>query len=215
MDYIYDLLTQNMLFRLGSGLIPLFPMMVIFHTILLILNRRPGIKTPVPHIAGVYVFCFTLVFILVSTSVPGLFHNSFEPIINLIPFADISFNGLHYLVNMLLFIPMGFLLPALWLKFEKKRLTFPYGLFFSLSIELIQLFNNRISDIDDLIMNTAGIVLGYYLFILIKRLLPKISALTIDKTNHWKWEPYFCFLSVWLSMLFFRHYATYWLFSLN
>ena len=34
---------------------------------------------------------------------------------------------------------------------------------FSLSIELCQLFNRRNTDIDDLMMNTLGAVIGYFI----------------------------------------------------
>ena len=80
--------------------------------------------------------------------------------INLIPFSnDIYIIG--YLLNIVLGIPLGILVPLIW----EKRNTFLYtlqtGFSFSLLIEISQLLNNRSSDIDDLLMNTAGTVIGF------------------------------------------------------
>lgn len=46
------------------------------------------------------------------------------------------------------------------------------GSFFSLFIELIQLFSFRATDIDDLLMNTLGTWVGYLLFKVILKIMP-------------------------------------------
>ena len=82
--------------------------------------------------------------------------------INLIPFSremDIS-----YPANVLLFLPFGWLVPRLWKKWDKTRRVAPAALAFSFLIEASQLLNARFSDVDDLIINTAGALLGYLLF---------------------------------------------------
>jgi len=115
------------------------------------------------------------------------------------------------MLNILLFVPIGFFLPILWRKFEKRRFTIIYGFLLSLSIEIIQLLGHRITDIDDLLMNTMGTILGFYLYVLVKRILPKVSVFAIDSRNCWKWEPYFCFCFAWLSMLVFHPIVMNWL----
>ena len=42
-------------------------------------------------------------------------------------------------------------------------------------IELSQLFNNRKTDIDDIILNVAGAIIGYIVYKLVAKLFPKIS----------------------------------------
>ena len=93
--------------------------------------------------------------------------------INLLPFWDIT-NGVQaYLVNsglnILLFVPLGFILPLLWKEFRSRRAMCFTGFLLSLGIELAQLLNYRISDVDDLIMNTLGAFLGYELLLLLSR----------------------------------------------
>lgn len=73
--------------------------------------------------------------------------------------------------NLLVFVPLGLLLPGLNPRFKYTWLT---GLTcFSLSsfIEIIQYVSNtRYSDIDDVILNTAGGLVGYLAYFLFKRL---------------------------------------------
>lgn len=83
-----------------------------------------------------------------------------------------------------------------------EPVAFIYGFLFSLSIEISQIFSNRITDIDDSLMNTAGIIAGHFLFIGIRRIALGILRFSIDDTNHWRWEPYFCFALARLIMFF-------------
>lgn len=76
--------------------------------------------------------------------------------------------------NVLLFIPLGFLVPTLFQKLAKFWKTVSFGFTLSLLIETWQLFLPRASDVDDLILNTLGTVLGYLLYMLIKTAFPKI-----------------------------------------
>jgi len=56
---------------------------------------------------------------------------------------------------------------------------FYYGLFFSLFIEIGQLFfGNRITDINDLIMNTTGTFVGWVIFNAIRKFSCKFSTKT-------------------------------------
>ena len=67
--------------------------------------------------------------------------------------------------NIFLFVPFGFMLP--W-KFPKANTAFwaaVAGASLSACIEIIQLlFSSRFTDIDDIILNTGGAVIGYLLF---------------------------------------------------
>ena len=49
-----------------------------------------------------------------------------------------------------------------------------------LNIELCQLFNRRNTDIDDLMMNTLGAVIGYFIWKLTKRLFKNINHKSIS-----------------------------------
>lgn len=69
--------------------------------------------------------------------------------------------------NLLMFIPMGILLSLCFKSFKKKNM-FKYAILIPLAIEVIQLVVGRSFDIDDLVMNFLGIVIGYYIVELVK-----------------------------------------------
>lgn len=75
--------------------------------------------------------------------------------------------------NLVMFVPLGFLLP---LAFQKKRSFWQVTLtlaLFSFAIEFTQYFIGRSADIDDLMLNTAGGILGYLFFIAFAKLSGK------------------------------------------
>ena len=82
-----------------------------------------------------------------------------------IPIADFLNSPVQYIknsvLNVVLFVPAGIFLPLLWKEFQRLRNTAVFGLVLSLGIEILQLFTFRLTDVDDLIMNTAGSMLGY------------------------------------------------------
>ncbi len=90
--------------------------------------------------------------------------------------------------NVLMFIPIGFLLPLVWSKQEKFRVLLLSGFSISLTIEIIQLaIPFRATDIDDLILNTLGAVVGYLVYLLVKKLTgnrtDKFKLLVKDAEN--------------------------------
>ena len=99
---------------------------------------------------------------------------------NLIPFREISrfytykelvgFSSfmLNLFGNILVFIPFGFILPIILIRRRKLFNVILSTFFLSLMIETIQLFL-RVGafDVDDLILNTLGGVIGYILFLII------------------------------------------------
>ena len=74
-----------------------------------------------------------------------------------------------------MFLPVGFF-PALlgWQpRWWKALLT---GFCLSLGIEILQLFIDRGTDLDDLILNTVGTLCGYGLYGLLRRLAPGFTG---------------------------------------
>ena len=69
-----------------------------------------------------------------------------------------------YLVvgNLIWFFPFGFLLPKIVVSWNKWYLIFLSGLALSLVIEMLQfLLGTGVSELDDLILNTAGTMIGF------------------------------------------------------
>ena len=91
-------------------------------------------------------------------------------LLNLTPFHS-SFFSEGYLLNILLFVPLGLFAVLLWPGRGHAILTVFWGFLFSLAIECSQLFNNRFTDIDDLAANTLGALVGV-LLALVLRLIP-------------------------------------------
>ncbi|HMK02776.1 MAG TPA: VanZ family protein [Ferruginibacter sp.] len=74
--------------------------------------------------------------------------------------------------NTLGFIPMGFILPFLFVRLRTAFNTTLAVFIFSLAFEGFQLFSMLgIFDIDDLILNTLGGLIGYLLFWLLSKLI--------------------------------------------
>lgn len=79
--------------------------------------------------------------------------------ISIIPFS--SDGALTYLLNIIMFMPLGFLVPSIWERFKSIKPVFFLGLTLSVYIEMTQLFNRRKTDIDDVIMNVLGTIVGF------------------------------------------------------
>ena len=75
-----------------------------------------------------------------------------------------------YGLNVVMFLPLGFLIPTIWEELGKLRYILAAGCGFSVLIEVSQILSLRGTDVDDVMMNTLGAVLGYGLYRLWDRL---------------------------------------------
>ena len=97
--------------------------------------------------------------------------------LQLTPFQEIirAFRGpwvmFLMVANIGIFCPIGFF-PALLWRGWKSALV---GLCTSVFIEFVQFFIGRSSDVDDVILNTAGTLVGFWIFWLINALLPQLT----------------------------------------
>ncbi len=153
---------------------------IIFIGILLVVIFRkdssiPKVKTSILSLAMYYYLCVMLTHIVGIPTLREYIRLSqsgkafFNPNINLMPLSD----GIHlsFVLNIFLFIPLGFLCPLISRTFERAKNTFFIGLGLSFLIEFVQLFTlYRATDIDDLLTNVAGTIIGYFCFRLIAKL---------------------------------------------
>lgn len=100
--------------------------------------------------------------------------NYFPFRINLLPFVhllDYPTKGeilLNLIGNTAMFLPLGIVWPLAFRQLDTHRNVMAAGFGCSLCIELLQLpFFSRVSDIDDLILNTLGFALGYGIYLLV------------------------------------------------
>lgn len=75
--------------------------------------------------------------------------------------------------NLLLFLPYGYFASD-YLKSKKVSLICFLTMLVSLTIELVQLNIGRTFDIDDIILNTCGGMLGYFLYHLVEKIKTKL-----------------------------------------
>ncbi|MBP5168944.1 MAG: VanZ family protein [Oscillospiraceae bacterium] len=97
--------------------------------------------------------------------------------INLIPLVHLfDYDSIQDIIwnvvgNAVLFIPSGIVLPIIYRQLNKFWKVVATGVFISLCTEILQLpFPSRASDIDDLILNTLGVSVGYGIYAACKRL---------------------------------------------
>lgn len=146
--------------------------------VLLVLNRMRfhSVRTTVLYI----LFAVYLTGVYAVVGLPNITYIRFELNLNLIPFADILSDLSGTLLNVLLFIPLGLFLPLLWSRFQSLRKTVLFGFCFSLGIELLQIFTFRSTDINDLLTNTFGMLVGYWFGLIIIKLFPAIKCRNKD-----------------------------------
>lgn len=201
--------------------------------VLIVIFFKNNIKTKYKPLFIIGLFIFTL-FILAIFSITGIspmsgFHTDIRlKEISLIPFNEsigmildipnlmktehISIGiailcvCLNIIGNILLFCPIGFFLPLLWNDFRKFSKTVIFGFLVSLIIECSQLFLIRTTDIDDLIFNTLGTMIGYLFFKVFKKLFPTFSEkftlqYSIQSKTNSKLLPILCFIVPYLIIV--------------
>lgn len=149
MSRIYSVLIE--ITAAGIFLIPIFSIYgkCIFHSL-----RRTVIYI---------VFGFYLVAVLALVGFPNIAYIRFDVTINAIPFVGMASDFLNACLNVLLFVPLGIFLPLLWGKYRDIKHALAFALSMTVGIEFSQIFTFRTTDIDDIITNVLGALIGYCL----------------------------------------------------
>lgn len=137
-----------------SSLIALLPVFLIFHVTYFHKTKRS---------APCFLLALYFAGIYYVTGLPTVLFTVFEPNFYLLPVIGILSDLRNSILNVILFLPLGFLVSLLCERFRSFRAVLKLGLVCSLFIELAQMFTYRLSDINDLITNTLGALLGYRL----------------------------------------------------
>lgn len=130
-----------------------------------------GKYTPKTHRIGLWLFAFYVAGLVAVTGVFQLLFMKpvFAPYFNFELFIDIFACPMQYLLNFFLFVPMGFLVPLLWKQYRTENHVLLFGFGTSFAIEVLQMFCGRTTDVDDLLMNTLGAIIGYWMFLVAER----------------------------------------------
>ena len=164
-------LKEQVLLILGYS----WPMIVM--TVIVAITVRVGYLRKNNEKAILYKEIFNLLFILYILC---LFHAvTYQDVswasANLIPFKEILRYDLgsnlfyrNIFGNLLLFLPYGLYI-TYYLDLKKPLSVMGYAFIISLSIELIQSIIGRVFDVDDIILNVLGALLGYFIYRLFDR----------------------------------------------
>ena len=181
-------------------IINMLPYMILAIPIYLIVRgiiiKKHNKKINLYHELTLFIFVLFIVGLFSQTIIPkfefgvngfGIVKNGVHKT-NLIPFRvlfetyrEVFINGyieyflINFLGNIILFIPFGFVIPLLWNVSNRKVIVI--GACISFFIEISQLLLSRGTDVDDLILNTSGVILGLLLY----KLLYKKNYKIMDK----------------------------------
>ena len=116
---------------------------------------------------------------------------------NFIPLRGMLTDITNSYLNVLLFIPLGIFVPCLWPEYRSMMKTVGLGLMTSLGIEILQIFTFRATDINDVITNVAGTMIGYLIGKLIINRFPQLNWLGCEER-----EVYLLYVTVGVVMFF-------------
>ena len=93
------------------------------------------------------------------------------PLVNLWDYPEKRDALINVIGNITMFIPLGIVWPSVYRELNMPLKVISAGVGFSLCIEIVQLpFHDRVSDVDDLLLNSIGFTLGYLMCLLVRRL---------------------------------------------
>lgn len=102
------------------------------------------------------------------------FRINWKPFVYLFDYPKLSEVLINVIGNTTMFIPLGIVWPSVFKKLDTHGKVILAGVGYSLTIEILQLpFYDRVSDVDDLILNSLGYLMGYGIYVAVKRLKKK------------------------------------------
>ena len=159
---------SDILIRSMSGYLFMIPVLVLYFLWL----KKSGKVQSLLHTVAVFVFGYYLFGLLTVTGIGFTSTMNFHPNISWTPFVGMITGPIDTILNVILFVPLGFFLPLLYKKYHNIKAIALTGLLLSLAVEFVQMFDWGSSDINDLMTNTAGACVGFLIYCLLSRILP-------------------------------------------
>lgn len=180
--HIEEEVKMGMLIEMIGCYVFMLPLFIIAEVMFCQYYKKKGIKVGTGFIIGWQIFALYLSAMFCVTGAGSIYnltspHFQFSTEkINLIPIISWGLADIFgFIMNMIMFIPFGIILPLLWKKGTSFLYTVRNGFIFSLLIELSQLTNIRATDIVDLITNTIGTAIGFGIYYALFRKLTKFQ----------------------------------------
>ena len=151
-------------------------------------NKLKKKEHAIRHIVWTYIFllyCYLVVEVAadMGTVWDILKYRGIKGQVYLKPF--VVYEYMSHILNVVMFMPLGFLMPLIWSNFRRVLKTTMLGLLMSIAIEVSQLFCYRVTDVNDLITNTVGTTVGYILWIIFHKIFINSGkkSVTISRTE--------------------------------
>lgn len=181
--------------NLGHFILLGFPIAVLLRCVMILQNKLQGKKISFAHEVGCVLFFSCLSGLASQTVFPAFWsggeygvlttviggeNQNFQIFSTVRQVLGSSAVNLEYLYVqilgvIILFLPVGFFLPWLW-KFQRPLIgTLLYGAAGGFGIEVFQFFLFKGADIDDFLCSLIGTLCGYWLFVLLRRISPRIA----------------------------------------
>lgn len=164
---------NSIMFTINSWTI-VIPMFLLFLLVMILLAKSKKLKYTYLQYALITTFVIYLLSVIHLVLFPidvniGLYANQapWYSSINFIPIITIDLKT--FILNVIMLIPFGMYLPLINNKFNSAKKAAKMAFLISLSIEILQctigatLGSLRSSDVNDIIANTLGAVIGYKL----------------------------------------------------
>ena len=105
------------------------------------------------------------------------FRINLAPFVNITDYEKLFEVKLNIIGNTAMFIPIGIIWPSVYKELNTPAKAIGAGILFSLCIELLQLpFFDRVTDVDDLILNSLGFMIGYGIYAIVKGIKKRKTA---------------------------------------
>ncbi len=99
------------------------------------------------------------------------FRMNLIPLVHLFNYGSVRDIVWNVVGNAVMFVPTGIVLPIVYRSLNSFWKVTACGALISLCIEILQLpFASRASDVDDLILNTLGVVIGYGIYAAVRHI---------------------------------------------
>ncbi len=141
---------------------------ILYLPILLILKKKG--KNIIRQLSFIGLICSVFLILFATILFVPITFQPEQYILNLTPFNWIgNIDGFQQIVvekvpNIMLFIPLGYFIPIVFASKRKLYQTVLISFSITFSVEFFQFFIGRSSDIDDVITNLLGAVIGYGFF---------------------------------------------------
>lgn len=105
------------------------------------------------------------------------FRINLAPFVNITDYEKLFEVKLNIIGNTAMFIPIGIIWPSVYKELNTPAKAIGAGMLLSLCIEVLQLpFYDRVTDIDDLILNSLGFIIGYGIYAIVKGIKKRKTA---------------------------------------